>query len=152
MSVKGSNHPQTGFSNWLEETGFKKANDGNYNCRNSHRDLNKNLQSADPDKVLVNDGAKAERRVSGNFRSEPDRSQNLHGGLSGSESEDSSNFSIDNNEDSDSDEEGDGGETPPEGKEDPQLDWRRSLPDYHQETLVVLDQISEVYCLPPMQW
>lgn len=112
------------------------------------------MQSADPDKVLVNDGdfdgAKEERGVSRNFRSEPDRSQNLRGGLSGSESEDSSSFSIDNNEGSNSDEEGDGDETPPEVKGDPQLDWRRSLPDYHQETLVVLDQISEVYCLPPM--
>lgn len=134
MPGKG-NHPQTRFFNWLQETQFNGANDSSHNDQNSRGGLNKNLQSADPDKTLVNDedfdGAEAEgQRVRASLRSE---------------SEYSSDLSIDDNEDSDSDEEGDEGETPSEAKRDSQLDWQRSLPDYHRETLVVLNQISEVH-------
>lgn len=129
------NHPRTEFFNWLQETQFNGANDGSHNDQNSHGGPNRNLQSVDPDKTLANDedfdGVEAEcQRLRGPSRSE---------------SEYSSDLSMDDNEDSDSDEEGDEGEASSEAKEDPQLDWQRSLPDYHRETLVVLNQISEVH-------
>lgn len=105
----------------------------------------------DPDKTLVNDrdfdGSEIGQGLSGNSWGELDRGQRGQRGSCGSDSDDSSDFSIDNNEDSDSDEEGDEGEALLEARGDPQLDWRRSLPDYHRETLTVLDQISEVYSL-----
>lgn len=147
-SGKGRSYPQTGFFNWLQETRFGKPGNDNHTSQNSHRGLNRNLQSVDPNITLVNNGnpngAEMDWGFVGNSQEEPDRGQKLQD-LWESDSDDSSDFSIDNNEDSDSDEEGDEGEALSEIKEDPQLNWRRSLPDYHRETLTVLDQISEVY-------
>lgn len=105
----------------------------------------------DPDKTLVNAGDFGESEIgqglSGNSWGELNRGQRRQRDPWRSDSDDSSDFSVDNNEDSDSDEEGDEGEAPLEAREDSQLDWRRSLPDYHRETLTVLDRISEVYSL-----
>lgn len=134
MPGKG-NHPQTEFFNWLQETQFNGANDGSHNDQDSHGGLNRNLQSAGPDRILVNVEDSDEAGAEDQRSRAPSRS----------ESEYSSDLSIDDNEDSDSDEEEDEGEEPSESKGDPQLDWRQSLPDYHRETLVVLNQISEVH-------
>lgn len=105
----------------------------------------------DPDKTPVNDGdfdgSETGQGLSGNSWEKLNRRQRRQRGPCGSDSDDSSDFSIDNNEDSDSDEEGDESEALLEAREESQLDWRRSLPDYHRETLTVLDQISEVYSL-----
>lgn len=141
-SGKRRSYPQTGFFNWLQETRFGKPNNDNHTSQYSHRGLNRNLQSVDPNITLVNDedpnGTEMDWGFVGNSQEEPDRGQKPQD-LWGSDSDDSSDFSID------SDEEGDQGEALSEIKEDPQLNWRRSLPDYHRETLAVLDQISEVY-------
>lgn len=151
---KGNGHPQTGFLNWLQEAGFKKANSGNHghNCRNSLQGLDGKLKPVDLDQTLVNEGdfggAESDWNFSGNSEGEPERGQRLRRDLWGGDSDDSSDPSTNNNEDSGSDGEVYESEALSEAEGDPQLAWRQSLPDYHRETLAVLDQISQVYCLP----
>lgn len=130
----------------MQKTDFKRSRNDSRNGRVTHQELSKNLQLEDPDKTLVNedDFKDAEMSRSGNFEKVPTREQKRGRDPSTTDSDDSSDFStdFDNSPDEEEEEEEEGSS---EEDENPQLVWRRSIPDHHGETLSVLDQISQVF-------
>lgn len=134
-ALTGKGDQETGFFKWLRETESKKASNGSHNDQTVPRNSKKNSDPRDPDETLVNEDDHDDQRL------DQGQGQERQGKNISGNSSDDSDFSSGSDEGSGTDGED---EEVSEDEEDPQAAWRQSLPDYHKETLAVLDQISQV--------
>lgn len=138
---------KTGFSKWLQESGFKKAANGGHDNRKVYHISGGGSQSRDPDKTLINESSHGKSETS--QEREQKKQRNNHGKrTSGNESDDSGTDTSDyGDSDTDDEDNEDDEDEDEESSEDEHQKWRQSVPDYHLESLSVLNQISRV-CQP----
>ncbi|KAI5848716.1 hypothetical protein DFP73DRAFT_621171 [Morchella snyderi] len=133
---------KTGFSKWLQESGFKKVTNDSHDNRKAHCIPKGCSQSRDPDKTAPNESIHGDSEMS-QGREQKQQRNNYGKKTLGNESDDSDTGTSDY-EDSDTDDDDDGNheDEDEESLEDEHQKWRQSVPDYHLESLSVLNQIS----------